>query len=80
MVEFCEKMANMGKIIIVAALDGTFQRKGFDNILNLIPLSEKVDKLNSVCMVCFGDASFSKRKGTDKRVVIYFLFLEFNFF
>ncbi len=26
-VEFCEEMANMGKTIIVAALDGTFQRK-----------------------------------------------------
>lgn len=26
-VEFCEMMANAGKTIIVAALDGTFQRK-----------------------------------------------------
>lgn len=26
-VEFCEEMANMGKTVIVAALDGTFQRQ-----------------------------------------------------
>lgn len=26
-VDFCEKMANAGKTVIVAALDGTFQRK-----------------------------------------------------
>ena len=26
-VEFCEEMANLGKTIIVAALDATFQRK-----------------------------------------------------
>jgi hypothetical protein len=26
-VEFCEEMANNGKTVIVAALDGTFQRK-----------------------------------------------------
>ena len=26
-VEFCEEMANAGKTVIVAALDGTFQRK-----------------------------------------------------
>lgn len=26
-VDFCEKMANLGKTVIVAALDGTFQRK-----------------------------------------------------
>lgn len=25
--EFCEEMANLGKTVIVAALDGTFQRK-----------------------------------------------------
>lgn len=25
--DFCEKMANEGKTVIVAALDGTFQRK-----------------------------------------------------
>lgn len=27
-VEFCESMANCGKIVIIAALDGTFERKG----------------------------------------------------
>ena len=26
-VEFCEDMANLGKTVIVAALDGTFQRQ-----------------------------------------------------
>lgn len=26
-VEFCEEMANVGKTVIIAALDGTFQRK-----------------------------------------------------
>jgi len=26
-VNFCEEMANIGKTVIVAALDGTFQRK-----------------------------------------------------
>lgn len=26
-VQFCEDMANLGKTVIVAALDGTFQRK-----------------------------------------------------
>lgn len=29
-VEFCEEMANAGKTVIVAALDGTFQRKVSD--------------------------------------------------
>merc|ERR1719414_436250 len=60
-VTWAEEMANSGKIVVVAALDGTFQRKPFGDILSLIPLSENVTKLNSVCMNCFGDAAFSKR-------------------
>jgi hypothetical protein len=35
-VEFSEEMANAGKIVIVAALDGTFQRQGIQTIF-LIP-------------------------------------------
>jgi len=60
-VTWAEEMANSGKIVVVAALDGTFQRKPFGDILSLIPLSEDVTKLNAVCMNCFGDAAFSKR-------------------
>ena len=60
-VPWAEEMANRGKIVVVAALDGTFQRKPFGNILSLIPLAENVTKLNAVCMKCFGDAAFSKR-------------------
>ncbi|GIX78626.1 thymidine kinase, cytosolic [Caerostris extrusa] len=60
-VSFSEEMANNGKIVIVAALDGTYQRKGFSNILQLIPLAENVIKLTSVCMLCFGDASYTKK-------------------
>jgi len=61
-VEFCESMANKGKVVLVAALDGTFKRQPFcNNILSLVPLAEKVTKLNAVCMNCFQDAAFSKR-------------------
>ena len=60
-VGWSEMMANKGKIVVVAALDGTFQRKPFGDILSLIPLAESVTKLSAVCMNCFGEASFSKR-------------------
>lgn len=66
-VERCEEFANHGKIVIVAALDGTFQRVGFGNILNLIPLAENVVKLNAVCMICFREASFTKRIGNEMK-------------
>lgn len=38
--------------IIVAGLDGDFQQKQIGQILNLIPLSNKCIKLNSVCNIC----------------------------
>ena len=66
--ECCEELANLGKTVIVAALDGTFQRVGFGNILNLIPLAESVVKLNAVCMVCCGNAAFTKRTCNETKV------------
>ncbi|KAL0483902.1 thymidine kinase [Acrasis kona] len=65
LVEFCEKAANLGKIVIVSALDGTFQRKPFPVVIDLIPLCESVVKLNAVCMICQHDAAFSKRITND---------------
>ena len=70
-VEFSEAMANLGKTVIVAALDGTYQRKGFANILELVPLAEHVIKLTAVCMICFEDGSYTKRITEDKEVKIY---------
>lgn len=61
-------MANRGKIVIVAALDGTYQRVGFGNILSLVPLAESVIKLTAVCMSCFSEAAYTKRIGQEKEV------------
>lgn len=69
-VEFCEEMANEGKLVIVAALDGTFQRKPFGPILNLVPMAESVVKLKAVCMICFKDAAFTKRLGSETEVEV----------
>ncbi|XP_047434210.1 thymidine kinase, cytosolic [Mugil cephalus] len=69
-VEFCEEMANLGKTVVVAALDGTFQRKPFGNILNLIPLAESVVKLHAVCMQCYREACYTKRIGEEKEVEV----------
>lgn len=61
-------MANSGKTVIVAALDGTFQRQPFGSILNLVPMAESVIKLKAVCMICFSDAAFTKRLGSEQEV------------
>ena len=60
-VAFSETMAKRGKIVIIAALDGTFQRKAFGDVIMLIPLAEKVKKLHAVCIECGIRASFTLR-------------------
>jgi thymidine kinase len=69
-VPFCEAMANAGKQVIVSALDGTFQRKPFGTILELIPLAEDVAKLTAVCAVCYHSAAFSKRITRESEVEV----------
>jgi thymidine kinase len=67
-VRFAEEMANLGKIVIIAALDGTFQRKPFGHVLDLIPLAENVVKLSAVCLMCHSNGSFTRRLGTETQV------------
>ena len=67
-VEFCQTMANKNKIVLIAALDGTFERKPFGNIISLIPLAEKVLKLNAVCVYCANEAAFTKRIVESKQI------------
>jgi thymidine kinase len=59
--EYAEYIANIGKIVIIAALDSTFERKPFVNITNLVAVSEIVTKLAAVCYNCSNDAFYSKR-------------------
>lgn len=52
-----------GKHIIVSGLDGDFNRKPFRQVLDLIPLSDIVERRNALCITCKDGtlASFSKR-------------------
>lgn len=60
LVGFCDEMARGGKVVVVAGLDGSFLRKPFQNIAELIPLADHVDKLTAICMRCGNDAPFTK--------------------
>lgn len=63
--------AQEGKIVVVAALDGTFQRKPFGNVLELVPVAEKVTKLSAVCMICCKkDAHFTRRRTSETKIEV----------
>jgi thymidine kinase len=61
------QMIGLGKKIYVGGLDGDFERKKFGQILDLIPLSDKVTKLTSLCSICKDGTPgiFSKRITTE---------------
>lgn len=57
---YCDRWANAGKIIEACGLNGTFERKPFDVITNLLPLVEDITFLTAVCKETGNDAAFSK--------------------
>jgi thymidine kinase len=61
--EFVKKLLLHGKKVYVCGLDGDFERKKFGQILDLIPLCDKVTKLTSLCGICKNGTLgiFSKR-------------------
>lgn len=50
--EVVSDMINNGKQVYVCGLDGDFERKKFGQMLDLIPLCDKVTKLTSLCSKC----------------------------
>jgi thymidine kinase len=64
LVSFTTIAANKhNKTVIVCGLDGDFQLKPFEQVVQLIPQAERVQKFNALCKKC-GDgteACFSKR-------------------
>lgn len=70
--QFVGKMLENRKKIYVCGLDGDFERKKFGQILNLIPLCDKVTKLTSLCSLCKNGTPgiFSKRITCEKEQTI----------
>ena len=70
--EFVEKMLEHKKKIYICGLDGDFERKKFGQILNLIPLCDKVTKLTSLCSLCKNGTPgiFSKRITSEKKQTV----------
>jgi thymidine kinase len=59
--------ADQGKTVIISALNGTSEKKQFDQVQGLIPFAEEIVKLNAVCMDCGSDyGTFTYYKAGNK--------------
>lgn len=65
LIQFCDEMADAGKIVILAALDGDFRREPFGAVLQLAPRAESFTKLSAVCRICGREAAFTRRTTQD---------------
>jgi thymidine kinase len=70
--EFVKKILLNDKKVYICGLDGDFERKKFGQILDLIPLCDKVTKLTSLCSICKNGTPgiFSKRITSEKEQTV----------
>jgi thymidine kinase len=68
LIEFCGALAMRRKRVVVVGLDGTFQRRPFGRVPDLIPLCTSVEKLTAVCQETGEAAAFSHRKTSATKV------------
>ena len=61
LVEVCEELAFMGKIVLIAALNGDFRMEPFPVIQRIIAKADKIKLLKAYCFNCHKDAKFSLR-------------------
>ena len=61
LVEVCEELALMGKIVLIAALNGDFRMEPFPVIQRIIAKADKIKLLKAYCFNCHKDAKFSFR-------------------
>ena len=61
LVENSEKLAQLNKTVIIAALNGDFRMEPFPVIARIIPKADKIKLLKAYCFNCHRDAKFSLR-------------------
>lgn len=59
------ELANAGKTIFAAGLNGTFERQTFPVMAQMLALSEHLIKLDAICMGCGDTANFSYKVQSD---------------
>jgi thymidine kinase len=62
LVDVCEKLAGMGKRVIVAGLDQDYRARPFEPMPQLLAIAEYITKTLAICVVCGAPANRTYRK------------------
>ncbi len=71
LVEVCNRLADLGKRVIVAGLDKDYLGKPFEPIPQLLAVAEYVEKTLAICVKCGNPANYTQRliESTDRVLV-----------
>jgi len=64
------ELVHMGKRVLIAGLDTTFNAEPFGPIPALMAIADEVTKLSAVCMVCGAPAIHTQRLGQSQELVV----------
>jgi len=65
-----EELVALGKRVLIAGLDMTFNAEPFGPVPALMAMADKVTKLSAVCMVCGASAIHTQRLGQSQELVV----------
>jgi len=70
LIQISNKLAKLGKRVVIAGLDKDYKAKSFGPIHQLMIDAEYVSKVNAICMSCGDPASFTQRISTEEDLVV----------
>ena len=70
-VAVCDKLANMGKRVIVAGLDKDYLARPFEPVPQLLAIAEYITKTLAICVRCGNPANYTQRLiDSTERIVV----------
>src|SRR5262245_22905776 len=61
LVQVCNRLADLGKRVVVAGLDKDYLGKPFDPMPQLMAIAEYIEKTLAICMKCGNPANYTQR-------------------
>lgn len=71
LIEVCDRLANLGKRVVVAGLDLDFMGRPFEPLPQLLARAEDITKTLAICVRCGNPANFTQRiVDNEERIVV----------